>query len=377
MNEHDDLHDEKISALYRQLPPVEPKQETDELILAAARRAVGAGPQRRLRPGWRSGLATAASVLLVGVLYVWQGPAYRHAESMAPAPVAPPAAIVAAPAPTPAAAAPDIGALQAAGAEPESPPGPAPTASGGSKTAHRPVTAVARAVSPTPVIVEEKAEQPAQLAENRLAAPKPAAPSQLFAYSDAPAEKLSLSAPSAPPTLADNSMPESQSRSMAPPVSNVDIDGLLDDKPAPAAAPSAGLALAAPQMQGAAERPVYQLYMEQGRYALAYQQIDITLALHDPWVRLDYDLLALLDNPAHRPLLCRQHPVKRADDAIVHDACLVLHGYAAGSGRHRAAQAKARRRLAKRIGEERPERDYWLRALDALEEKRAEARKAQ
>jgi len=75
VNDQDkDLHDEKISALYRQLPDVQPSAETDALIRASARRAVGAGPQRK---GFSFDLkqltATAAVLMLsVGLVVQWQ-----------------------------------------------------------------------------------------------------------------------------------------------------------------------------------------------------------------------------------------------------------------------------------------------------------------
>lgn len=65
--------DDALRALYRQLPAEDPRTEVDEVIRAAARKAVGAGPRasgaaptaysRTLR--WAVPLATAASLVLV------------------------------------------------------------------------------------------------------------------------------------------------------------------------------------------------------------------------------------------------------------------------------------------------------------------------
>jgi hypothetical protein len=75
MSDHDDdLHDPDIRALYRKLPAETPSDATDAAIKAAARRAVGAGPQKS---GWTAGrksaLATAAMlVLTVGLVVQMQ-----------------------------------------------------------------------------------------------------------------------------------------------------------------------------------------------------------------------------------------------------------------------------------------------------------------
>jgi hypothetical protein len=73
----DDLHDARISALYRTLPDAEPAADTDALIRAAARRAVLAGPRSaRFAFASKRLLATAATLLLgVGMVLQLQ----RHA----------------------------------------------------------------------------------------------------------------------------------------------------------------------------------------------------------------------------------------------------------------------------------------------------------
>lgn len=68
------LHDESISALYRQLPDAQPSAEIDDLIRASARRAVKSGPQKKhLSFGLKQFTATAAVLVLsVGLIVQWQ-----------------------------------------------------------------------------------------------------------------------------------------------------------------------------------------------------------------------------------------------------------------------------------------------------------------
>lgn len=80
MSDHDDdLHDPDIRALYRQLPAETPSDATDDAIKAAARRAVGAGPQKTVwTAGRKSAFATAAMVVLtVGLVVQMQ----RHSPT--------------------------------------------------------------------------------------------------------------------------------------------------------------------------------------------------------------------------------------------------------------------------------------------------------
>jgi hypothetical protein len=63
----DDLHDARISALYRELPKAEPDAATDELIRAEARRAVQAGPRRLGLSFAARRLFATAAMLLLGV----------------------------------------------------------------------------------------------------------------------------------------------------------------------------------------------------------------------------------------------------------------------------------------------------------------------
>lgn len=91
MSEHDrDIDDPKISALYRQLPDEAPAPDTDALIKAAARRAVGDGPRRRFSMPALSRLTATAAALLLGISLTlhWQlhePRDFRETTAMAPA----------------------------------------------------------------------------------------------------------------------------------------------------------------------------------------------------------------------------------------------------------------------------------------------------
>jgi hypothetical protein len=65
-----ELHDAKLTALYREDAQQMPSPAADAAILAAARRAVGAGPQRRpllLRLRWLTPLLAAATVAVIAI----------------------------------------------------------------------------------------------------------------------------------------------------------------------------------------------------------------------------------------------------------------------------------------------------------------------
>lgn len=94
-NQDKDLHDAKISELYRQLPDEQPSENTDALIRATARRAVGAGPQKKhLSFNLKQLTATAAVLVLsVGLVVQWQShepEKLQEALSSKPAASAPP-----------------------------------------------------------------------------------------------------------------------------------------------------------------------------------------------------------------------------------------------------------------------------------------------
>ena len=95
-----DLRDPRLDRVYRELPGEEPPPEVDERIRAAARRAVGAGPQslaareRSWTSRWRVPLSLAASVVVVVTLTLMvqeeeQQRALDVAPALAPAPAAP------------------------------------------------------------------------------------------------------------------------------------------------------------------------------------------------------------------------------------------------------------------------------------------------
>jgi resuscitation-promoting factor RpfA len=101
MNEPDEpeLHDAKLTALYREDAQQMPSPAADAAILAAARRAVGAGPQRRpllLRQRWVAPLLAAATVAVIAIGIVRMIPPYEIASPAAeryraPAPATAPA----------------------------------------------------------------------------------------------------------------------------------------------------------------------------------------------------------------------------------------------------------------------------------------------
>lgn len=95
-----DLRDPRLDEAYRELRSDAPPAELDERIRAAARRAVGAGPQslaareRSWASRWRVPLALAASVVVVVTLTLMMQEQEQRASRGAPAPAAaPPAAL--------------------------------------------------------------------------------------------------------------------------------------------------------------------------------------------------------------------------------------------------------------------------------------------
>jgi hypothetical protein len=94
MAERDDLRDPRVSAVYRTLGEDRPPEALDAAILAASRRAVGAGPRR---PGfslrrWALPVSVAAVVVLTMSLVVRVQLERPDLESAARMPAAPPAA---------------------------------------------------------------------------------------------------------------------------------------------------------------------------------------------------------------------------------------------------------------------------------------------
>lgn len=77
MNGPDDIRDEELSRRYRALPPELPHADTDAAIQAAARQAIAAGKHRPRVMMIYSGLAMAASVVLVVALML---PSWRSGE---------------------------------------------------------------------------------------------------------------------------------------------------------------------------------------------------------------------------------------------------------------------------------------------------------
>lgn len=77
MNGPDDIRDEELSRRYRALPPELPHADTDAAIQAAARQAIAAGKRKPRVMMFYSGLAMAASVVLVVALML---PSWRSGE---------------------------------------------------------------------------------------------------------------------------------------------------------------------------------------------------------------------------------------------------------------------------------------------------------
>lgn len=90
---NDDLHDDKISALYRQLPDEQPSVDTDALLRAAARRAVTAGPRKTVFNAKTQGLLATAATLVLGIalLVQWRSEPEQLHEALATAPASAPA----------------------------------------------------------------------------------------------------------------------------------------------------------------------------------------------------------------------------------------------------------------------------------------------
>ncbi len=95
------LHDEAISALYRQLPDETPSSGTDDLIRATARRATGSAPQKKGFTARLQGLLATAAMLVLGValLAQWQREPEKLQEMVAMAPARESTATPEAPAP--------------------------------------------------------------------------------------------------------------------------------------------------------------------------------------------------------------------------------------------------------------------------------------
>jgi len=94
MAERDDLHDPRVSAGYRTLGEERPPEALDAAILAASRRAVGAGPRRAgfsVRR-WALPVSVAAVVVLTMSLVVRMQLERPDLETAARIPAAPPAA---------------------------------------------------------------------------------------------------------------------------------------------------------------------------------------------------------------------------------------------------------------------------------------------
>jgi hypothetical protein len=196
-----DLRDPHLDDAYRQVPGDEPPPALDERIRAAARRAVGAGPeslaarrQRSWAARWRVPLSVAATVVIAVTLTLMvreeEQRALQEIPARAPVPVVPGAGENRAPPP-----AADEGkrtdARPSPAAEPAAPAGA--TAPG----AGAPQTPAAGAAAPPAPKLEKR-----ELRQQRLEEAKPAAASPPPAPAPAPAAGRAEPQPSAVPQAA-------------------------------------------------------------------------------------------------------------------------------------------------------------------------------
>lgn len=164
-----DLHDPRLDSAYRDTPRDEPPPELDERIRAAARRAVGAGPQsldgrieaerpRSFVVRWRVPLSLAATVVLVITLALMVQEEERRSQYDGPAPVAPAPAAVEPPAPPPANEA-DI--PREATPPTRSKPADRARAAPAQRKMSEPAASTAAPIAPSPVERQERASESA------------------------------------------------------------------------------------------------------------------------------------------------------------------------------------------------------------------------
>lgn len=333
MSQPDDWHDEALSRLYRQMPELTPDPATDAKILAAARRAVGAGP-RRFRP-WLGGLATAAVVVLAVTLRL---EATRPGLATA-APEAAPAAASTAPAIAEAPAAADAKRVETA-------PQPAPLTAAPALPEKQRVQPQRRYAEPASPAEPLLADQPPPTAEKSVAN-RPAAESADTRVADAPTPQVremeSDSASRAPTELAAPAPAPKALLSAAPPAGNA----LFSDPAGNAGASASSKAAASPALS-------YQDLMGQGKYAAAW---DLMMSADsrqssDPWTTLDQDLLARLTGKATYPR-CTVNPPA---DEMLRNACTLIWA-SPGS----EPQAALRKKLESTLGRD-AGHGYWWRA---------------
>lgn len=254
--------DARISALYRDLPEIQPSADTDALIQAAARRAVKATPvtPRRLFSSMLPRLTATAALLILGVGLVvqWQQQPQDLARALdiAPAPVASPGSEEF---PSPPENLPSVATAPPPAPKADTPP---PRRKRNSETA--PALADAGSPAPAPKMMRE---QENAVAVEAFAAPPP--PSDLASHESLRRESLA-------------------ERSDAATRSSFDAAPAMMARKAVTARPP----------------PSYQRAMQSGDWASAWQQLEYTES--DPQQALDHDLLSQLLGNRAAPR-CQQH----------------------------------------------------------------------
>lgn len=313
MSPRDDLpgddipQDPTISRLYRELPDLAPSPDTDARLLAAARRAVGAGPRRGFVAAHWRGLGSAAAALLLGVglTVQWrtQAPAQME-EALATAPAA---------APTAAPGEDSIDALFADAPAPAAPP-PAVAAQSGVEAdagageslarADTAVPAPARKLKPADALAQAEAQaQKQELARAReqtsarMSGEDQARELELAQRQEA---RIAPATAALPETMADRvaSAPVAPAAPPPPLAGNVAGSAGAAGAMAPAAAAKAPAVPRARQERAEPGVADYPQLLAAGRYAEARQAL-ATPATPDQIV--DRDLLLQWLQPRHSP----------------------------------------------------------------------------
>lgn len=345
MSTDKDLHDPELSRLYKELPPLTPRPETDAEILAAARRAVHAGPRRRWI-GWSSGMATAAGLVLVVGVLVHNSLPVAHKEE-APA------------AEAPAAGAPPLMADSGNAAGYDQAPArmEAPAAAPAEPEALDKAMAMAKPAAKPEAAPAEDRLAAAPAPEMQRAAPAAAAPMP------APAPAVIAMAPVSPPAAKAKAREAERSEArLAARAELADAAGARKEADARVLAlqkAEKGAAEKRALASGLVAEPVYdhRALMQQGSYAEAYDSLIHMGGGSSPWLRLDRDLLGLLTG--HRAALACS---PQGGDTLAAEACVLLQDY-----RQQGQLDQARLEdFAGRLQSEGGIHLYWLKALHDL-----------
>lgn len=279
----DDLHDESISRLYKQLPDSAPQKATDAAILSAAHSAINSAKRK---PFWLvpSMGAAACLVLMFGLIQQWQGQSQGQL----------PAEVLIAP----------------------SNPLPVPSTTPAAEPDHKPSLANST-VQPKPKQTAQK-ENTDSSAQIPMAQPTPAAAPKPPAHPQATvtASATETLAPMAAPVLAEAAPMALENA----PIEALAIDSLIQKESSAAQArPRAAMA----------KRPASTLHYRQligrGDYAEALTLLIQQHDKADAWYSLDRDALQLIVHGRESTLSCALTEV----DELRLNACLLLQGYKA------------------------------------------------